>query len=99
MLKKLEAARSALDQLVTQKAESAIFYARHRLFESGNKPGRLLARLAQAKAGFYAIPSLRDRWGEQHFETKLISEIMKEFYQNLYSSRVSKYVSSKEKFF
>lgn len=47
VLKKMEAARSSLDQLLTQKAESAIFYARHRLFESSNKPGRLLPRLAQ----------------------------------------------------
>uniref|UniRef100_A0A3P9HAV9 exodeoxyribonuclease III n=1 Tax=Oryzias latipes TaxID=8090 RepID=A0A3P9HAV9_ORYLA len=42
VLKKLDAARSALDQLLTQKAETTMFYAKHRLFESGNKPGHRL---------------------------------------------------------
>ena len=46
---KLDAARSALDNLLTQKAETAIFYARHRLYESANKPGRLLACLARGR--------------------------------------------------
>lgn len=44
--KKVEATRSALNQLLTQKAEASIFYAKHRLFEMGDKPGRLLACLA-----------------------------------------------------
>ncbi len=37
--KKTEATRSALNQLLTQKAEASIFYAKHRLFEMGDKPG------------------------------------------------------------
>lgn len=86
VLKSWRQPRSALYQLLTQKAASVIFYARHRLFECGNKPGWLLARLAQGKSGSYAIPSLRDKKGEQHFETKIISKIIKEFYQELYSS-------------
>lgn len=86
ILKKLEAARSALDQLLSQNAKSAIFYAKHRLFESGNKPGRLLARLAQCRTELYTISSLRDKRVEKHFETKIISKIIKEFYHILYSS-------------
>ncbi len=43
VLLKLDAACSALNNLLTQKAENAIFYAKHRLFEAANKPGRLLA--------------------------------------------------------
>lgn len=39
---KTEVTCSALNQILTQKAEASIFYARHRLFEMGNKPGRLL---------------------------------------------------------
>uniref|UniRef100_A0A3Q3NRE5 exodeoxyribonuclease III n=1 Tax=Labrus bergylta TaxID=56723 RepID=A0A3Q3NRE5_9LABR len=74
VFKKLEAARSALDQLLTQKAESAIFFAKHRLFESGNKPGRLLASLAKGRAGSCVIPSLKDFKGKQHFETKVIRD-------------------------
>lgn len=73
VLKTVEATWSALDQLLTQKAESAIFFATPRLFESGNKPDRLLARLAKGLAGPYVIPLLRDSTGTQHFESKIIS--------------------------
>uniref|UniRef100_A0A3Q2ZLT7 exodeoxyribonuclease III n=1 Tax=Kryptolebias marmoratus TaxID=37003 RepID=A0A3Q2ZLT7_KRYMA len=47
--KKLEAARSALNQLLTKQAEATIFFAKHRLYQSGNKPGRLLARLTKGR--------------------------------------------------
>ena len=82
---KLDAARSALDNLLTQKAETAIFYARHRLFESANKPGRLLARLARGRVESNVIPSLKDDKGVKFFENKHLVNIMKCFYQNLYS--------------
>uniref|UniRef100_A0A3P9HFR2 exodeoxyribonuclease III n=1 Tax=Oryzias latipes TaxID=8090 RepID=A0A3P9HFR2_ORYLA len=65
VLGKLDAARSALDQLLTQNAQTAIFYAKHRLFDSGNKPGRLLARLAQGKNRSYLISSLKDKKKKQ----------------------------------
>uniref|UniRef100_A0A3Q4M420 Uncharacterized protein n=1 Tax=Neolamprologus brichardi TaxID=32507 RepID=A0A3Q4M420_NEOBR len=47
ILKKLEAARSALNQLLTKRAKAAIFFAKHKLYESGNKPGCLLAKIAK----------------------------------------------------
>uniref|UniRef100_A0A3P9HHD5 exodeoxyribonuclease III n=1 Tax=Oryzias latipes TaxID=8090 RepID=A0A3P9HHD5_ORYLA len=81
--KKLEAARSALDHLLTQKAESAVFFAKHRLFTSGNKPGRLLARLARGRTAPTIISSLKDHTNTQHFKSKNICNIMKEFFQNL----------------
>uniref|UniRef100_A0A3B4GB71 exodeoxyribonuclease III n=1 Tax=Pundamilia nyererei TaxID=303518 RepID=A0A3B4GB71_9CICH len=98
VLKKLDAARSALYQLLTQKAETAIFYAKHKLFESGNKPGRLLARLAQGKKGSYAIPSLKDKKGVLQFEAKPISKIMKDpgiFSTNKISARIRRVRSVK----
>lgn len=85
VFKKLAAARSALDHLLTQKAESAIFFAKHRLFTSGNKPGRLLARLARGQTGPTTISSLKDSTGAQHVKTKSICNIMKEFYPKLYT--------------
>lgn len=69
VFKRLEASQSALYQLLTQKAESALFFAKHRLFESGNKPIRLLAHLARGRTGLYSIPSLRDRTATEHFKT------------------------------
>lgn len=82
----LDAARSALDQLLIKKAESSIFFAKQRLYESGNKPGRLLARLARGRAETNVISSLKDNSGANKFENRYINKIMKEFYQNLYSS-------------
>uniref|UniRef100_A0AAY4BML7 Reverse transcriptase domain-containing protein n=3 Tax=Denticeps clupeoides TaxID=299321 RepID=A0AAY4BML7_9TELE len=82
----LTAARLALDQLLTKKVESSLFFARHRLYESGNKPGRLLARLARGRTEANAISSLKDTSGTHRFENKYINQIMKQYYQNLYSS-------------
>lgn len=47
--KLLDAARTALDQVLTKKAETTNFFAKHRLYESGNKSGCLLARLARGR--------------------------------------------------
>lgn len=79
--KKLEAACSALNQLLTSKAESQIFFARHKLYESGNKPGRLLARLARGRTEANTIPSLLDDKGVRHYKTKDINGIMRQSYQ------------------
>ena len=86
LLKKAEATWSALNQLLTQKAEASIFYATNRLFEMGDKPGRLLARLAAGRQDVRAISSLKDETGKNHFETKTMVEIMKSFYEKLYTS-------------
>uniref|UniRef100_A0A3P9KC19 Reverse transcriptase domain-containing protein n=1 Tax=Oryzias latipes TaxID=8090 RepID=A0A3P9KC19_ORYLA len=98
VLGKLDAARSALDQLLTENAQTAIFYAKHRLFDSGNKPGRLLARLAQGKNRSYVISSLKDKKNNLHYETKQISKILKEYFQELYSSEYQEAVSPPEDF-
>ena len=82
----MEAARSELNQLLTKKAESAIFFAKHRLYESGNKPGRLLARLARDRMESNTIPSLLDDNQIRHYKTKDINKLMRQFYEQLYSS-------------
>lgn len=87
--KKLEVTRSALNQILTQKAEASIFYAKHRLFEMGDKPGRLLARLAADRQGPTTISSLKDGQGKCYYETKTLTKIMGNFYKTLYTSEVS----------
>lgn len=77
--KKLEVTCSALNQILTQKAEASIFYARHRLFEMGDKPGRLLSRLAAGMQGHTPISSLKDGQGKSHYETKTLTKIMGDF--------------------
>uniref|UniRef100_A0A3P9IZ02 Endonuclease/exonuclease/phosphatase domain-containing protein n=1 Tax=Oryzias latipes TaxID=8090 RepID=A0A3P9IZ02_ORYLA len=90
LAKQLEAAHSALNQLLTKKAQTQIFYAKHRLFESGNKPGRLLARLAKSKMEVNIIPALTDRDGKRQNKTTDINKIMKLYYQDLYTSATKK---------
>ena len=82
---KTEATRSALNQLLTQKAEASIFYSRHRLFEMGDKPGRLLARLAAGRQNYNSISALKDDSGQSHYETTALTEIMKNYYEKLYA--------------
>ena len=84
-----EATRSALNQLLTQKAEASIFYARHRLFEMGDKSGRLLARLAAGRQNYNSIASLKDDSGKSHYETIALTEIMGNFYKKLYAPDLS----------
>lgn len=85
-LKNLEAARSALIQLLTSKAETSIFFARQRLYKHGNKPGHLLVRLTKGRNATNLISLLKDNIGETVYEFKRINKIMRQFYQNLYSA-------------
>uniref|UniRef100_A0A3P9IJZ9 Reverse transcriptase domain-containing protein n=1 Tax=Oryzias latipes TaxID=8090 RepID=A0A3P9IJZ9_ORYLA len=98
LAKQLEAARSALNQLLTKKAQTQIFYAKHRLFESGNKPGRLLARLAKSKMEVNIIPALTDRDGKRQNKSTDINKIMKLYYQDLYSSQCESSADSRTEF-
>lgn len=67
-LKNLEAARSAHNQLLTSKAEASVPFARQRLYEHGNKPGRLIARLARGRNATNLISSLKDSNGDKDHE-------------------------------
>lgn len=46
-LKEITAIRSTLDSLLTKKAGEKLGYAKQRLFEHGDKPGRYLASLTK----------------------------------------------------
>lgn len=82
--KELDVARSALNQILTRKAETSILFARQRLYEYGNKPGRLLARLARGRNEASMISSLKDGKGSTTYDSKQINNIMRQFYQKLY---------------
>ena len=86
LFKKAGATGSALNQLLMQKAEASIFYAKHRLFEMGGEPGQLLACLAAGRRDVRAISSLKDETGKNHYETKTMVEIMKSVYEKCYIS-------------
>lgn len=86
--RRVDAARSALDELLIQQTESAMLYAKHRLYEMGDKPGHLLARLAAGRRESKAISSLVDATGCEQFKTKNVCNIMSEFYKKLYTSKL-----------
>lgn len=67
-LKNFEAARSALNQLLANKAEVSVLFARQSLYEHGNKPGRLLACLAKGRNAINLISSLKDSKGDKVHE-------------------------------
>lgn len=89
---------SSLDHLLTQKAESAVFFAKHSLCASCNKPGRLLARLARGRTAPTIISYLKDNTGTRHLKTKNICNVMKDFFKNLYTSECQN-TSTKRKHF
>lgn len=93
-LKNLEAARAALNQLLTSKAETSIFFARHRLYKHGNKPGRLLACLAKGRNGTNLIASLKDNNRDIVYESKRIND-MRQFYHKRYSAECNAHDSRK----
>lgn len=78
--KRKEALRQQLE------LESQISDLEKEFKHSANKPGRLLARLAKGRADPNVIPSLKDDRGAKHYVNKHMVNIMKCFYQNLYSS-------------
>uniref|UniRef100_A0A3B4YTB0 Uncharacterized protein n=1 Tax=Seriola lalandi dorsalis TaxID=1841481 RepID=A0A3B4YTB0_SERLL len=71
LFKNLEATRSALNQLLTRKAESNIFFAQ----QSGNKPGQMLARLAKGRMEANMIPCLLDDSQVRHYKKKTSIEL------------------------
>uniref|UniRef100_A0A3Q3ASG7 Reverse transcriptase domain-containing protein n=1 Tax=Kryptolebias marmoratus TaxID=37003 RepID=A0A3Q3ASG7_KRYMA len=60
-----------------------------RLYQSGNKPGRLLARLTKGRMEANTISSLQDNNRDRHYKTTDINRVVREFYQKLYSSEYS----------
>lgn len=85
--KQLDVTCSALNQLLTRQAETSIFFAKHRLYKSGNKPCHVLAHLAKGRRGLTAsISVLQDSKGVSCHKSTEINSIMKAFHQNLYIS-------------
>lgn len=54
-----------LTSFLIKEAQKAIYYAKYKLFEYGNKPGRLLGRKEENM-----IKSLLDKNVVRHFKTK-----------------------------
>ena len=60
--------------------------SRQRIFESGDKAGKLLAQQARAAAASRFIPSIISSSGATTTDPKLINETFSKFYSDLYAS-------------
>lgn len=87
-LKEIYALRSALDCLLTKDAKTKIRFARQRLYEHGDKPGKYLAYLTKKKSDSQNITSIQDVNGKQFFDNTSINNIFRNFYEDLYKPQI-----------
>lgn len=72
--------------LTSNDAEMQLLNSRQRIFESGDKAGKLLAQQARAAAASGFIPSIKSSSGATTTDPKLINETFSKFYSDLYAS-------------
>lgn len=87
-LKEISALRSALNCLLTNEAERKIRFAKQKLYEHGDKPGKYLAYLTKKKSDSQNISSIIDDNGIQFFDTTNINNAFRRFYVDLYDSEM-----------
>lgn len=86
LLKELTATRTALNTLLIQDSEHSLKFARQRLYEFGDKPGKFLANLARNRSDSQTIVSITNDNGVRSFDTKSINKEFELFYSTLYKS-------------
>lgn len=84
-MKAVLATRASLHSLLTHRAEQSIRFAKHRLYEGGNKPNKYLARLVNRKSNSQTISSIKDTNGSSKFDTNN-NRVFRDFYSKLYAS-------------
>ena len=78
---KVLTAKMALNTLLSQKAERAIFLQKHKLYEYGNKSGRYLAALINNKSKHKPIAKIKSKTGNYCHTPNYISSVFMEFYK------------------
>lgn len=86
LLKEITATRAALNTLLIQKAEYSLKFAKQKLYESGDKPGKYLANLVKKRSAAQTIVSVVGSDGSRYLDTKSINVEFTTFYSNLYKS-------------
>lgn len=79
-----------LNSILTQRAEFALFRARHKHFEEGDKAGRMLARYIrqQENEKKSIILGVTDEGGNLQSSSTSINEIFRNYYKKLYKSEL-----------
>ena len=83
----IDATTAALDTLLSKEAQKSLLFAKHRMYEFGNKPSKYLANLTKAKPNSQAIPVIKDTCGKRIHNNKDINNSFVEFYKNVYNSQ------------
>lgn len=83
----IQVVKTALEALLTRKAEKSLFFMRQRLYEFANKPNRYLANLLHNKGAGCNIPCVRDSSGLPKYDNLIINDTFKTFYKQLYTSQ------------
>lgn len=76
-------------QLCTEKAKQSIFFCRQRIYEQGERAGRLLAYLAYMNDMPPVVVSLIDTEGNSITDPFQVASQFLQFYKNLYKSRTT----------
>lgn len=85
-LKEITALRSALESLHISSAERKVRFAKQRLYEHGDKPGKYLAYLTKKKADSQMISSIKDDQGHSSSDVTIINNTFVNFFKTLYKA-------------
>ncbi len=88
-----------LDLLLTREAEQLLLHSRGSIYEHRDKAGCLLAHQLKAKLMSNQILQIRDDTGSISSDPKIINNILKSFYSQLYTSELSNNGFSLKSFF
>lgn len=87
-MRELKTLWTTFNNLITRKAEKDILFAKQRLFEFGNKPNRLLARLARNVPPKSFITAVQDENNQRQMNNIQINNRFERFYEKLYTSEL-----------
>lgn len=82
------------DLLLTEKTERDLAFTRARLYEYGEKAGRLLAQQLKSKSASRLIPQIRKTSQESTVDPQEINSVFCKYYLDLYTSKVPQNNSS-----
>lgn len=83
----IQVVKTALESLLTKKAEKSVFFMRQRMYEFANKPNRYLANLLRNRTPAQNILHIRDSSGIHNYDNRIINDTFKKCYKQLYTSQ------------
>ncbi|XP_030045956.1 microtubule-actin cross-linking factor 1 [Microcaecilia unicolor] len=79
--------RKQIDDILTQRAVSDIYFQRFKLFKWGNRAGKLLANLVRPPRKRQVVTTIKDPKGREYTEETQIMQQFVNFYSSLYKAK------------